>query len=81
VTIKREAALVILLSQIQDVTAKSRHPLEKGDPCLFNYLIRMDFAPLPDMARLRGNDNQDQSRLFAVTSSMPLRVTKSFRRT
>ena len=27
-----------------DVTAKSRHPLEKGDPCLFNHLKRMDFT-------------------------------------
>jgi hypothetical protein len=27
-------------------------PLEEGDPCLFNYLKGMDFAPLPDMARL-----------------------------
>jgi hypothetical protein len=35
-----------------EVTAKSRHPLEEGDFCLFNYLKRMDFAPLPDMARL-----------------------------
>jgi hypothetical protein len=53
----------------QDVTAKNRHPLEEGDPCLFNHLKRMDFAPLPDMARLRGNDTQALSRLFAVQSS------------
>jgi DNA gyrase/topoisomerase IV subunit B len=28
----------------KDVTAKSRHPLEEGDPCIFNYLKRMDFT-------------------------------------
>ena len=44
------------------------HPLEEGDPCIFNYLKRMDFAPLPDMTRLRGNDTQVLSRLFAVAS-------------
>jgi len=36
----------------------------------FNYLKRLIFAPLPDMARLRGNDTQDLSRLFAVASEM-----------
>jgi hypothetical protein len=48
-------------ASLQDVTAKSRHPPEEGDPCLFNYLKRMD-------SRLRGNDIQVLSRLFAVAS-------------
>jgi hypothetical protein len=52
------------------VTAKARrHPFEEGDTCLFNYPKRMDFAPLPDMARLRGNDAQVHLRLFTVASS------------
>jgi hypothetical protein len=55
----------ISLSLLEDVTAKSRHPLEEGEPCLSNYLKRNVFAPLPDMARLRGNDTQGLSRLFA----------------
>jgi len=37
---------------LMDVTAKSRHPLEEGDPCLLNSMNRTDLAPLPDMARL-----------------------------
>lgn len=44
-----------------DVTAKSRHPLEEGDPAFFNYLKRMDSC-------LRGNDTQVLLRLFAVAS-------------
>jgi hypothetical protein len=43
-------------------------PLKKGIHSFFNYLKRTDFAPLPDMARLRGNDTQVLSRLFAVAS-------------
>ncbi len=43
-------------------------PLKKGIHAFFNYLKRVDFAPLPDMARLRGNDTQVLSRLFAVAS-------------
>jgi hypothetical protein len=39
------------------VTAKSRHPLEEEQLCLFNYLKRMDF-------RIRGNDTQVLSRLL-----------------
>ena len=45
-----------------DVTAKSRHPREGGDPCLFNRLKRMDSC-------FRRNDTQDLSQLFAVVSS------------
>ena len=44
---------------LEDVIAKSRHPLEEGGgPYLSSYLKRKDFARLPDMARLRGNDTQ-----------------------
>jgi len=55
---------------LYDVTAKVAIPLKKGSHAFFNYLKRMDFAPLPDMARLRGNDTQVLSRLFAVASCM-----------
>jgi hypothetical protein len=37
-----------------NITAKSRHPLEKGDPCLFNYLKRMDFALCPTWPAFAG---------------------------
>ena len=60
--------LSVLKLPVGDVAAKSRHPLEEGDSCLFNALKRMEFAPLPDMARLRGNDTWTLSRLYAVTS-------------
>ncbi|WP_143075673.1 hypothetical protein [Desulfomicrobium apsheronum] len=46
---------------IKEVTAKSRHPLEEGDPFLFNCLKRRDF-------RLRGSDTRVLLRLFAVSS-------------
>jgi hypothetical protein len=46
---------------LNDVTARIRHPLEEGDPRFFNYSKRMD-------SRLRGNDFQARSRLFAVMS-------------
>jgi hypothetical protein len=53
---------------MKGVTAKSRHPLEEGDPCLFSYLKGLDFALLPDMARLRGNAAEVLLRLVAVAS-------------
>lgn len=43
-------------------------PLKKGIHDFFKYLKRIDFALLPDMACLRGNDIQVLSRLFAVAS-------------
>ena len=44
-----------------DRTAKSRHPLEEGNPCLFKLLKALD-------SRLRGNDFRDVIRLFACQS-------------
>lgn len=44
-----------------DRTAKSRHPLEEGDPCLSNVLKALD-------SRLRGNDFSGIHRLFAEKS-------------
>jgi len=49
-----------------DAAAKSRHPLEEGDPCLFGCLKRKDFTLLPDMAHLCGDYSQALSRLFAL---------------
>jgi len=46
---------------IPDRTAKSRHPLEEGDPCLSNLLKALD-------SRLRGNDFSGIHRLFAEKS-------------
>ncbi len=41
-------------------------PLKKGIHAFLNYLEKMDFKPLLDMACLRENDTRVLSRLFAV---------------
>ena len=53
-------------------------PVKKGIHYAFiNYLKRMDFTQ-PDMTRLRGNDTQVLSRLFAVTSVTSVRRSLTF---
>jgi hypothetical protein len=65
---------ILRATGMKDGTAQGRHPLEEGDPCLFNYLKEMDFAPLPNMARLlmpdtrAGERHPGSLRLIAVVS-------------
>lgn len=66
-------SMFIQKSTDQNATANSHHPLEKGVPCLFNYVKRKDSSSrlhsrLPWLAHVRGNDTQTLWRLFAVTS-------------